>query len=116
MTCKKLAANEKSVSSEDGLVVSIFEQVADTVLGVAWGMQSLDLDVTNSEGLAMCGCLCDFAAVLSTDDGERVCFELVKSQCCSSSDEKRSHNSPSRHYRQHGRGGWFLLVTILSSS
>lgn len=84
MTSVKLAANEKSVSSEDGLVVAVFEQVANTVLGVAWSMQSLDLDVTNVEGLAMCGCFCDFAAVLSTDDGERVCFELVNSQFYSS--------------------------------
>lgn len=72
----QLAANKESVSSEDGLVVAVFEQVANAVLGVAWSVQSLDLDVTNAEGLAMRRCLCDFAAVLSTDDGERVCFEL----------------------------------------
>lgn len=81
----KLTADEESVSGEDGLVIAIFEQVANAILGVAWGVESLDLDVTNVEGLTMCGRLGDFAAVLSADDGERICFELGKSQLCSSS-------------------------------
>jgi hypothetical protein len=68
----KLAANEKSVSGEDGFVVAVFEQKANAVLSVARGVQSLDLDVANVEGLAMGRCLCDFAAVFTTDYGERV--------------------------------------------
>lgn len=47
-------ANEKGVSGEDSPVISIFNVVADTVLRVAWCMQSGDLDaLADGERLVM---------------------------------------------------------------
>jgi hypothetical protein len=88
----KLAADEKSVSGENDLLVAILEQEANAVLGVARGVQSLDLDVTNVEGLAVCRCLGHLFAVSSTNDGEGVGFQLVdcQSYSFSSEDEKFS--------------------------
>jgi hypothetical protein len=61
---------------------------------VARSVQSLDFDITDVEGLAVCGYFGDFAAVSATDDGERVGFQLVSGQFCSLScyfeDEKAS--------------------------
>jgi hypothetical protein len=59
---------------------------------MARSVQSLDFDVTDVEGLAVCGCLRDFAAVSSPDDRKGVGFQLVDSQFYffSSEDEKLS--------------------------
>jgi hypothetical protein len=78
----KLTADEKGVSSENDLLVAILEQEANAVLGMARGVQSLDLDVTNVEGFAVCRCLGHFFAVSSTDDGEGEGSQLVDSQSC----------------------------------
>jgi hypothetical protein len=88
----KLAADEKGVSSENDLLVAILKQEANAVLGVARGVQSLDFDVTNVEGFAVCRCLGHFFAVSSTDDGEGEGFQLVDGQSYSfsSEDEKLS--------------------------
>jgi hypothetical protein len=43
-------------------------------LGVARSVQSLDFDVTDIEGLAMCRRLGHFAAIFSTDYGKGVGF------------------------------------------
>jgi hypothetical protein len=88
----KLTADEKGVSSENDLLVAILEQEANAVLGMARGVQSLDLDVTNVEGFAVCRCLGHLFAVSSTNDGEGVGFQLVDGQSYSfsSEDEKFS--------------------------
>lgn len=75
-------ADEKGVSRKDGFVVAIFEQVADAVLGVAGCVQCLDLDVAYVECLTVCGCLGNFAAVLSANDWDGVCLELGECQLC----------------------------------
>ena len=71
-----LTSNEQSVSGKDGLILAVFEQVTNAVLGVARSVESLDLDASDIEGLAVCGCLGHFCAILSANDGQRVCFEL----------------------------------------
>jgi hypothetical protein len=71
-----LTANEQSVAGEDSTVVSIFEEEADAVLGMARRVQGFHLDVlADREGLAVSGSLVDLVAVLAADDGERVAFE-----------------------------------------
>lgn len=71
-----LTSNEQSVSGKDGLILAVFEQVTNAVLGVARSVESLDLDASDIEGLAVYGCLGHFCAILSANDGQRVCFEL----------------------------------------
>lgn len=73
-------SDEKSVSGEDSLIIAILEKIADTVLRVTGSVQCFDLDITNGEGLAMCGCLCHLGAVLAADDGKRVGFKLDRGQ------------------------------------
>jgi hypothetical protein len=78
-----ITTNEQSVAGEDSTVVSIFEEEADAVLGVARRVQGFHLDVlADREGLAVSGSLVDLVAVLAADDGERVAFEdLCVSTC-----------------------------------
>jgi hypothetical protein len=78
-----ITANEQSVTSENSPVVSVFEEEADAVLGVARRVKGLHLDVlADREGLAVSGSLVDLVAVLAADDGERVAFEdLCVSTC-----------------------------------
>jgi hypothetical protein len=78
-----ITANEQSIAGEDSTVVSIFEEEADAVLGVARRVQGFHLDVlADREGLAMSGSLVDLVAVLAANDGERVAFEdLCVSTC-----------------------------------
>jgi hypothetical protein len=71
-----ITANEQSVTSEDSTVISVFEQEAYAILGMAGRVKGLHFDVlANSEGLAMARSLVDLVAVLATDDGERVALE-----------------------------------------
>jgi hypothetical protein len=71
-----LTANEQSVAGEDSTVVSIFEEEADAVLGMARRVQGFHLDVlADREGLAVSGSLVDLVAVLAANDGERVALE-----------------------------------------
>lgn len=79
MASVKITANEQSVASEDSPVVSVFEEEANAVLGVARRVEGLHLDVlANREGLAMSGSLVDFFAVLAADDRERVVLEDLR--------------------------------------
>lgn len=68
--------DEESVSCEDSSLVAIFEEVAYAILGMAWSMKCLDVDVADFERLAVTWSLRDFIAVLAAYDGDLVCFEL----------------------------------------
>jgi len=69
-------ANEQSVTSENSTVVSVFEEEANAILGVARRVEGLHLDVlANREGVAMSGSLVDLVAVFAADDGKRVALE-----------------------------------------
>jgi hypothetical protein len=69
-------ADEQSVASENSPVISVFEEEANAVLGMARRVKGLHLDVlANRKGFAMSGSLVDFVAVLTADDGERVALE-----------------------------------------
>ena len=76
MHAANITANEQSVAGEDSTVVSIFEEEADAILGVARRVKGLHLDVlANRKGLAVSGSLVDLVAVLAANDGERVALE-----------------------------------------
>lgn len=69
-------ANEQRVAGKNCTVVTIFEQIADAVLSVAWSVQSFDLDtIANCESLAVARCLGDFIAVSAADNREGVALQ-----------------------------------------
>lgn len=45
------SADEQCVSCEDGTVVAVFEEEANTVLGVAWRVECLHIDGADVEGV-----------------------------------------------------------------
>ena len=63
-----LTPDEKCVTSEHGAVVSILHEEANAVLGVARCVNTLHLDVANSEALIMGGCLGNAFTVLAAND------------------------------------------------
>ena len=74
------STNEERVASEDGTVVSILEEIADAILGVAWSVESPHLDaLTNGESRSIGWRVCDFRTVLSGDDGKFVVLKLSNS-------------------------------------
>ena len=73
-----LTANEQRITSKHRPVLSILEEIADTVLRMTRCMQCLDLDAAYIERLAMAWDLIDSAAVLAAYDGDRVGLELVR--------------------------------------
>lgn len=73
-SCKSLrvvihTTDEQSVSSEDSSLVTVFEEIAYAVLGMAWGVKRLDVNIADFECLAMAWSLRDFVAVLAANDG-----------------------------------------------
>ena len=73
----KLTTDEQRVTSEDRSIIAILEQVAYTILCVAWCVKSLDFDpVAYIERFAVARCFRHFGTVFAADDWYRVCFEL----------------------------------------
>ena len=71
-------ADEERVSREDSLVIAIFEQIADAVLGMARCVQCLDFDtLANSECLAMAGSLGHLVTVLAANDRNVVALQRL---------------------------------------
>lgn len=58
---------EECVPGEHNLVITVLHQIADAVLGMAWGVQRLDGDVANAEGLAVLRRLGHLLAILPAD-------------------------------------------------
>jgi hypothetical protein len=76
MMRSSLTANEECVAGEHSAVVTIFEQEADAVLGVAWCVQGFYFDVlADGESLTVAGSLGDLLTVFTADDGQRVALE-----------------------------------------
>jgi hypothetical protein len=71
------SANKQRITGKHCSLVTIFEEVANAVLGMTWRVKGLHLDaVTDRESRAICRSLADFDAVLATDDGQLVVLEL----------------------------------------
>lgn len=80
--CSKLglASDEQCVTSKDGSIAAILEEIAYAVLSVAWRMQGGHLDVlANSEGLFMRRGLVDMGTVFATNDGHVILCTLSRS-------------------------------------
>jgi len=69
-------ADEKSVPGKYRTVVAILEEVADAVLSVAWGVQRTNLNGAEGKGGVVLRCVSDFGTVTTTNDWNRVMFEL----------------------------------------
>jgi hypothetical protein len=73
---RSLTASEECVAGEYSAVISIFEQEANAVLGVARRVQGFHFDVlADGEGFAVAWGGGDLVAVLATDDGKGVALE-----------------------------------------
>jgi hypothetical protein len=73
---RSLTASEECVAGEYSAVISIFEQEANAVLGVARCVQGFHFDIlTDGEGLAMARSRGDLLAVLAANDWQRVALE-----------------------------------------
>lgn len=63
-----LAADEKSISGEDSLVVSVLHEETNAVLGMAGRVDSPHSDVTQLKGLTVARRIGDTLAVLASDN------------------------------------------------
>jgi hypothetical protein len=71
-------SNEECIASKDGLVIAVFKEEANTVLGMARRVQSGDFDaISDGECRFMGRCLCDLGTVFSADYRKRIALELV---------------------------------------
>lgn len=69
-------ANEQGVAGKDGTIISILEQVADAVLGMARCVQRRHFDVAHVESRVVAGRLGHFVTVLAAYDRNWIGFEL----------------------------------------
>jgi hypothetical protein len=65
-----LTSVKQGVAGKHDLVVAVLHKEADAVLGVAGGVQGLDRDAADVEGLAVLGRPGHLLAVLAADDLE----------------------------------------------
>lgn len=98
------AADEKRVACEDGFVGAVLEEIADAVLGVARRVERSDFDGADFECRVVGWGGCHAGAVLASDDGERILFELQGQEMWSWVD-KRVSSLQSRHCRLHDHDG-----------
>jgi hypothetical protein len=67
--CFNFTSDEQCVASKDDFLVSVFEEIADAVLGMTRSVERRDLDaIANLEGLFVGGRFCHLCAVFATDD------------------------------------------------
>jgi hypothetical protein len=72
-------SNEESVSSKHCFVITIFEEITNTVLGMARSMQSRDIDsFSYGECRLVCRSLGDLYRIFAGYDRNSVMFQLFK--------------------------------------